>query len=590
MQRQTNILLNNNMKQVILESDSTIEETYCYSKKEQSNTISFSNEELNNEIWKCLNTIYEEYKNFLSSNSRYLNLYNISNIYISNLGRIAKFKDNKFILCSCFEDKDGYKLISNNHNIYAIHVLMLLIFNKVPSDKNSSCDHINFIKNDNRISNLRWISIHINSGRKNISFKQNNSKTSTSPKESRLICVNLETNEETYFNNQLEISKFLNIPIETISLCINGIIETINNQYKIYSTEALRDMQWIPIVQLEMNTNKVLNVFLTKESFKEQYPNFLISNIKKAYKSNIDNQTFTYTSYNYQWITLEYYETFCLKYEWYKPLNHIHKDIIQLSPGFKITKIYSSILDIINDGFNIDKVFKLCNKKSKECLRFSYKKFSLKRNFWYLVDYLNELQISDICEISESMYSYSIPNSLKTNINPNVYSKSNNESINNDTKELLSELSNQDIIITDNSYLSSYEIEFTNEELNNEIWRSLKLLDIKYKEYFISDGIWLNLYNENNYYISNLGRVAKYDKKKKGLVLKKAIIAKDGYKQIYLFNNVYPIHRLVAFLFIENEQPNLYWHIHHKNFIRYDNRVINLMWCDIIFNNQNKKK
>lgn len=64
-------------------------------------------------------------------------------------------------------------------------------------------------------------------------------------------------------------------------------------------------------------------------------------------------------------------------------------------------------------------------------------------------------------------------------------------------------------------------------------------------------------------------------------------IDKNGYVQVVLSKNgkgtMRKIHKLVADAFIPND--NSLPMINHKNEIKYDNRVENLEWCDVIYNN-----
>lgn len=146
------------------------------------------------------------------------------------------------------------------------------------------------------------------------------------------------------------------------------------------------------------------------------------------------------------------------------------------------------------------------------------------------------------------------------------------------------------LIIHDENKDYGYNCDFTQNEFDNEEWRALKLLDRKYKDYMNKDSIWLKLYQDNQYYISNLGRVARYDLKKQQLILKHISNDKNGYKLVSLNNNCYSVHRLVAFLFINNPRPDINWHINHINNIKNDNRAQNLEWCNINYNNNYKKK
>lgn len=73
-------------------------------------------------------------------------------------------------------------------------------------------------------------------------------------------------------------------------------------------------------------------------------------------------------------------------------------------------------------------------------------------------------------------------------------------------------------------------------------------------------------------------------------------IDKDGYARVMIVIGIekprfIQIHKLVANAFIDN--PNNYTQINHKNEIKRDNRVENLEWCTIAYNNnygeRNKK-
>ena len=103
------------------------------------------------------------------------------------------------------------------------------------------------------------------------------------------------------------------------------------------------------------------------------------------------------------------------------------------------------------------------------------------------------------------------------------------------------------------------------EKLNMEIWKPIK--------------------DYPDYMVSNLGRVKslRFGKEK----ILKTQSDKDGYKKINLFkdkkSNNKKIHRLVAEAFIPN--PNNLPCINHKNEIKDDNRLENLEWCSVAYNN-----
>jgi hypothetical protein len=60
--------------------------------------------------------------------------------------------------------KDGYirvTLCKNVENRFPVHRLVLQAFH--PTEEDLNCDHINHIKNDNRLVNLRWATTSQNS-------------------------------------------------------------------------------------------------------------------------------------------------------------------------------------------------------------------------------------------------------------------------------------------------------------------------------------------------------------------------------------------------------------------------------------------
>lgn len=82
------------------------------------------------------------------------------NLYkISDKGRIINCKNNK-ILSVSFNNTGGYARIGlrkdGKRKYFAVHRLLAEAF--IPNKDNKPCiDHINTIRNDNRIENLRWV-------------------------------------------------------------------------------------------------------------------------------------------------------------------------------------------------------------------------------------------------------------------------------------------------------------------------------------------------------------------------------------------------------------------------------------------------
>ena len=110
----------------------------------------------------------------------------------------------------------------------------------------------------------------------------------------------------------------------------------------------------------------------------------------------------------------------------------------------------------------------------------------------------------------------------------------------------------------------------------NETWK-----DIYYYDYI--KGEWID--NRGLYQVSNKGRVKSLgnnnNRKEKILKLEKN---KKGYLSITLCKNgkkkYFRVHRLVAFMFIENDNPEHKTDVNHINEFEKDNNCVeNLEWC-----------
>jgi hypothetical protein len=78
---------------------------------------------------------------------------------VSNLGRVKSFKSKKEKILRPFYTNEGYLQVGliqcGRKNLKYVHRLVLWAFEGHP--KGRQCDHINRVRDDNRLDNLRWV-------------------------------------------------------------------------------------------------------------------------------------------------------------------------------------------------------------------------------------------------------------------------------------------------------------------------------------------------------------------------------------------------------------------------------------------------
>lgn len=74
---------------------------------------------------------------------------------VSNYGRLRD-KISHQIYCGTLE-KHGYRIVSIDNNKYRLHRLVLQSFNPIPNPQEMTVDHINGQRDDNKLTNLRWV-------------------------------------------------------------------------------------------------------------------------------------------------------------------------------------------------------------------------------------------------------------------------------------------------------------------------------------------------------------------------------------------------------------------------------------------------
>jgi hypothetical protein len=103
---------------------------------------------------------------------------------VSNYGRLRNDKNNKILKPHKIDDNEKYKYFRLKNKIYYAHKVIYKSFNPLEDLSNKEIDHINKIKGDNRLINLRSATDHENKlnqvvrknnklGEKNISKAKN---------------------------------------------------------------------------------------------------------------------------------------------------------------------------------------------------------------------------------------------------------------------------------------------------------------------------------------------------------------------------------------------------------------------------------
>ena len=85
-----------------------------------------------------------------------------------------------------------------------------------------------------------------------------------------------------------------------------------------------------------------------------------------------------------------------------------------------------------------------------------------------------------------------------------------------------------------------------------------------------------------NYFVSNLGRFKNY----KGIIMENYKPHHSGYIYVRVDNNKYALHRIMAYTFIKNLNPDLFNVVNHIDGNKTNNSASNLEWTDIKGNNK----
>ena len=92
----------------------------------------------------------EEVYKFLNPDNR---------VIVSSKGKVLVKSDKRFYrLVKSFKDLNGYDLVNLQDETYLVHSLVAQAFLDTPPELLSTIKHVNGIKDDNRVENLKWSS------------------------------------------------------------------------------------------------------------------------------------------------------------------------------------------------------------------------------------------------------------------------------------------------------------------------------------------------------------------------------------------------------------------------------------------------
>ena len=148
----------------------------------------------------------------------YEGLYQVSSTgNVKSLPKMCGFRKDKGKILSSFINMNGYELVTlcknNNQKHFQVHRLVAMAF--IPNINNKpQVDHINRVRTDNRVENLRWVSVSENSNNtciNNLVEYKGQAKTVT--EWSKILGIKQVTLYRRLFYSNWDVEKAFNTPV-----------------------------------------------------------------------------------------------------------------------------------------------------------------------------------------------------------------------------------------------------------------------------------------------------------------------------------------------------------------------------------------